>query len=376
MTSPDIRFALPLASENRWSDLLAVLVSTDPVPICGLLDLDVPPGSLALHRELSVNAKNRPDLVLTDGERRAAVMEVKVLSGLGRRQLDRYEEAEPNADVYAVVFPERLVVDTEGSPLWRPLHWETVIGAYCDSVNPWVRTTAESWLAHLAASMPALGPTTQWNDLTDGEDFVIAMRARMSWMFSNLQRAEGLTYDLIGSSAGVSWVLRMYTDALVEGYRVLVEFEERLPVRDYPKVANAAKRPPLGPSAKVVLLQHGITTSAGFDWNYLYAMWPVMELARSDWVTAAAKPKKHDRVNHLAIVAKGAPKYLGIGFGEAQARINGTCMFGARIQLPADISLAGAKAAFEDLSGLVLDMAAVNPPELRRPDNGDVETTG
>jgi hypothetical protein len=59
-----IGFALPLNSENRWSDMLAVLVSTDAGPICRVLGLDVDPEQVVVHRELSLNAANRPDVVL------------------------------------------------------------------------------------------------------------------------------------------------------------------------------------------------------------------------------------------------------------------------------------------------------------------------
>jgi hypothetical protein len=144
----------------------------------------------------------------------------------------------------------------------------------------------------------------------------------------------------------------------------MVDVEENLPVRDFPKYAGQSGfRAPLGPSVKVTLLQHGVDTSAGFDWDYLLAMWPLMARARTDWVRNAARPKAvHDREGHRAMIAKGGPAFLGIGFGEAQARINGACMFGARIQLPADIRLKEVLATLHDLCPLILDMAALQWP--------------
>jgi hypothetical protein len=68
----------------------------------------------------------------------------------------------------------------------------------------------------------------------------------------------------------------------------VVEIEENLSVRGYPRYFTSEGRKPRGPSAKVCLYQDGITTSAGFDWDYLLRLWPVMEQARSDWVTNAA----------------------------------------------------------------------------------------
>lgn len=62
------------------------------------------------------------------------------------------------------------------------------------------------------------------------------------------------------------------------------------------------------------------------------------------------------------MVAKGGPKYLGFGFGEAQTKINGQCMFGARFQLPPDITLGGLVTTLEETAGLLLQMAQVQPP--------------
>jgi hypothetical protein len=72
--------------------------------------------------------------VLQAAGRRVAVIEVKVLSGLGFRQLDRYAEAVPGADRYIVVFPERLTVDVSAQPRWRPLTWEAILRRY--SLSP------------------------------------------------------------------------------------------------------------------------------------------------------------------------------------------------------------------------------------------------
>lgn len=151
---PEIRFALPINSENRWSDLLAVLIATDPKPACELLGLDAAPGQVVVEREVSVDSANRPDLILRVGSRRVAVIEVKVLAGVGPKQLDRYQEAEPGADEYVVVFPERLIVDTRGASPWRPVTWEALLDAYAGSSHPWVKTCSAAWREHLAAALP------------------------------------------------------------------------------------------------------------------------------------------------------------------------------------------------------------------------------
>jgi hypothetical protein len=97
---------------------------------------------------------------------------------------------------------------------------------------------------------------------------------------------------------------------------------------------------PTGPSIKICLVQIDVATSAGFDWDYLRSLWEIMGPAREDCVTAPARPKApHDRAGWQRMVANGAPKYLGIGYGEAQARQAHECMFGARFQLPPEVTL-------------------------------------
>jgi hypothetical protein len=60
-------------------------------------------------------------------------------------------------------------------------------------------------------------------------------------------------------------------------------------------------------------------------------------------------------------VAAGAPAFLGIGFGDAQAKINQACMFGARIQFPADSTLAEISGEVATLAELRFKLAQVAP---------------
>ncbi|MCE0486370.1 type I restriction enzyme HsdR N-terminal domain-containing protein [Ornithinimicrobium sediminis] len=360
-----IDYALPLGSESRWSDMLATLVATDPEPMCRLLDLEVPAAAVQVHREVAVDRANRPDIVLTHDGQRVAVIEIKVLAGLGYRQLLRYQAAEPGARAYVLVYPRRLALDVTGAPDWRGLDWEDLLDCYTSSSHPWVAQTAAAWCHHLATSLPRVDASTVWGDLDEGQDFVLALRARMAWLYSNYQPPEGIDLDLVGSAAGVSWVLRQIADAPRSGYQMVAEVEENLPVRDYPKYHYASNRhQPLGPSAKVMLMQPEVRTSAGFDWEYLHALWPTMAAARTDWVTHAARPRAaHDREGHQRIVAAGAPRYLGVGFGEAQARQRGGgCLFGARVQYPPDITLQQVIIELRSLGRLVTDLSRVSSP--------------
>jgi hypothetical protein len=315
-----------------------------------------------VRREGRGTGRDRIDLLVRDGDRLRAVVEVKVLSGLGRRQLERYRQAHPDADDYLLVFPERLPTHVAQDAGWRPLTWDQLLDAFTESPHPWVAQTAAAWREHLDIALPAVDATTRWNALRVGEDFVVAMRTRMSWVYDHLDPPAGIGHDLVESSAGVSWVARMNTPARDDEYVIRVEAEENLPVRDYPKYAGE-RTVVRGPSVKVCLVQTGVTTSARFNWDYLLALWRVMAAARADWVTAPARPKAaHDRAGWQAMVAAGGPPYLGIGFGEAQARRSHECMFGARFQLPADIELAAVAGALHATATLMLDLARIEPP--------------
>jgi hypothetical protein len=75
---PNLSFVIPAANENRWSDLLAALITTDPAPIGRLLDVDFD----TVRREVVVPGQvgrksDRLDLLLLPGDREMAAIEVK-----------------------------------------------------------------------------------------------------------------------------------------------------------------------------------------------------------------------------------------------------------------------------------------------------------
>ncbi|MEU7477802.1 hypothetical protein AB0A63_17585 [Lentzea sp. NPDC042327] len=355
------RHLVPLGAENRWSDLIATLIELDPKPVAALLGLGDSPQRVSVHREARAGHRDRVDLLVTvEGEQRC-VAEAKVLSGLGSRQLQRYRDAFPDVAHHVLISPERLPLDAPRSSGWRSVYWEDLLRALTGSDNPWVAHTASDWLSCAEQAVPQLCPDTRWNDLEPGEAFVIALRARMAWVHRRLRPPPGVDHDLVSSSAGQSWVARLHTPARKAGYLVFAEAEERLSVRSYPKYAGDPNwGSPMGPSVKVCLMQTDVRTSAGFDWAYLHALWPVMEAFRQDWVTSPAKPKAaHDRAAWERMVAAGGPRHLGIGFGENQAKQRGQCMFGARFQLRADATLAEIAAELNATTRLLLDLAAV-----------------
>jgi hypothetical protein len=351
---------LPLENENRWSDLLVVFIEADPVTASAALGLwpvrlSVP----RVRREARGSGKDRIDLLVWDRDALRAVIEIKVLSGLGRRQLDRYRGAHPDAGAYLLVFPQGLPVHMHAGSAWIGLTWEGVLSEFGRSPNSWVAETAAAWRSHLASALPTVGSGTRWNDLRTGEDFVIALRARMSWIYEQMHLPAPIVHDLVESAAGVSWVPRMSLPARRPDYLIRVEAEENLPVRDFPKYASATGLAPRGPSVKVCLVQTRVTTSAGFDWDYLRSLWEIMGPTRDDWVTAPARPKAaRDRAGWQRMVASGAPKYLGIGFGEAQARRAHECMFGARFQLPPEVPLQRVADELHGMANLMLTLAS------------------
>jgi hypothetical protein len=85
---PDLSFVVPAANENRWSDLLATLISTEPDRIARLLQIECD----SVRREVVVpglagRRSDRLDLLLQSAGRSTAAIEVKLLSDLGPRQL-------------------------------------------------------------------------------------------------------------------------------------------------------------------------------------------------------------------------------------------------------------------------------------------------
>jgi len=88
---PNLSFVIPAANENRWSDLFAALITADPAPLAVLLGVTFD----AVRREITVPGQagrksDRLDLLLLNGNSEIAGNEVKLLSDVGPRQLERY----------------------------------------------------------------------------------------------------------------------------------------------------------------------------------------------------------------------------------------------------------------------------------------------
>jgi hypothetical protein len=228
-------------------------------------------GSVAkvkVHRQAAVDASHHTDIVVDADGRCLAVIEVKVLAGLGPLQLDGYASAVPEAGAYLVVFPQSLTIDLAGAPRWQGVSWETLLDKSTDPATPSGSPPAppRGWSTWIA-SCPRWTPTPVWNDLVEGEDFVVALRTRMSWVHGQLAPPPSARHDLVSSAADTSRVARMYTDAQAPGYRVVAEAEENLPVWEFPKFAGPGQRQPRRPGGlaetrcRIPRLLHAVAAS-------------------------------------------------------------------------------------------------------------------
>jgi hypothetical protein len=144
---PDLQFIVPATNENRWSDLLASLISTDPGPIAQFVGAKPD----EVQREVVVRGQvdrksDRLDLLLLRNGHPLAAIEVKVLSDLGPRQLARYLEAFPDAGAHHVLHLGQLPLSLRTAPQWQSLTRESVLTAHSQSAHPWVADTARAWL--------------------------------------------------------------------------------------------------------------------------------------------------------------------------------------------------------------------------------------
>jgi hypothetical protein len=134
------------------------------------------------------------------------------------------------------------------------------------------------------------------------------MRARSSWVFDHLSLPDGVDADLVQSSAGVSWVVRVFEQTPNPGFWILAEAEETLAVRSWPKTARADGPKPRGATVLVTLWQNKVRDSTTFDWDHLHRLWPRMAAHRQDWAPEAARPKStHDKEAVARLRASGAP---------------------------------------------------------------------
>lgn len=360
----DLRFLVPIGNENKWSDLLATMIEADPVPMAEVLGLPEMADGITVAREHTGGSQeDRLDLWLESIGGLTVAIEAKVLSVLGRDQLDRYQQRFEGAVKYVVLYSDRLGLNAPTDSAWESLSWERVIKAYEASAVPWVAQFAAAWTAHMDAQMPIVHAGTAWNAIPERHSVILGLRARVSWLAHELRPDWPLEADVVPSSQGKHWVARLYRDAAKPGYQAVLDVQERL--SSFALKWDATADLLLGPVALIALKQRDVTTSEGFDWEYLARMWPLMEASPvaalgglGTWVeTSAARKAPHDKAGYQAMVAAGAPKFLGKGYGEAQTKITGECMFGAFLRFDRGITLGELRDALLRLGDLLNEMA-------------------
>lgn len=208
--------------------------------------------------------------------------------------------------------------------------------------------------------LPQANADTRWNDLRARDPVPLIMKARMTWVYEHLAPAAPLKTDFMASGGSKGWVARLHMPSPVAGYMIAAEVEDTS-ARTWPAhLQPGDPNPVTGPKIWVGLRQHDVTGSQGFDWDYLASLWPLMSAAHDDWITTGpGLPTPHDRAAWRRI---GSPRHLGYGFGHREAIKNNVCMFGARIQLPADTQLGQIVDELHKVAQLLLNMATVKPP--------------
>jgi hypothetical protein len=381
---PDLSFIVPVASENRWSDLLATMVATDPEPMGRLIG--AAPDEVrreALGRSAAHGRADRLDLLLLRKGTPLAAIEVKLLADLGVRQLDRYAAAFPEVERRFVLHLAGLPLSLRAAPGWLPLTWESVLRAYAaHSHHDWVRATAVAWLDALDSLLPKVDSQTVWNDVPDdAAAFELALRVRMVWLARRMDDWCQLDHELSLSSGGGVWVAAMRAEASpATRHRVIAELQEAMDPRSWRRDSSRPYRSRLtGPVILVGLSQSEVSSSAGFDWSLLHAIFKQRVVSPSgeildgrDWQTTSAGPRNPtDRANWLTMVADGAPPWLGKGYGMATARSHGVCAFGARVQLRPDLTLGEIDTNLRSFQDLVVTMASSMAALERTPRRGN-----
>lgn len=347
--SLDLRFLLSINSENAWSDLLATLMTADAVTTREVLGIDGN-GPLVIRREVSKSRgrrlSDRPDLVVEAEGRTVAVVEVKLLAGLGDEQLERYYlyvgESDRNQCRFLAVSLQHIRLDTTHAQQWDNRTWEKLLAPFTSSEVPWVATTAAAWLDHIASQVPAVDGATVWNEV-DGIDLYLALRLRAAYLYENVSVPEGSSKSIVEIGSGGLYVAIVDAPIPGSGYTVRWEATEHLPTQDVGKLVDGSGL--RGVEVRFFLVQQGVRTSKGYDWDHLGRLWHEY-LAAEEWIPWRQYPPRKrlqweiDGVDRLKEL--GAPAFLGNGYGEGQAKLSGEVELGARFVLPPTTTLAEA----------------------------------
>ena len=225
-TELDLRFLLPLSNENAWSDLLATLMTADERTMRRTLGI-ADDAALVIRREVSKSrgdrGADRPDVVVEAGGRGLTVLEIKVLSGLGPEQLERYlayvDHSDRDACAFLAVSPKGLRVNTQHVRAWRNTSWEELIEPFMTSDVPWVAATAAAWRRHLETHVPRVDGASIWNGIVD-EDLLLALRARATYLHDHVALPHGSARTTLEIGSGGLWATTVDAPICGTGYVV------------------------------------------------------------------------------------------------------------------------------------------------------------
>ncbi|MGI5054504.1 PD-(D/E)XK nuclease family protein [Streptomyces sp. JAC18] len=351
---PDLRFLLSINSENAWSDLLATLMNADQAITRSVLGIDTV-GPLQIRREVSKSrgrkAADRPDLVVEANGQVVAVVEVKLLAGLGIEQLERYYRyvAEEDRDDcrFVAVSLQRIRLDTTHAQDWQNLTWEELIAPFASSPVTWAATTATAWTSHIKSQVPEVDGHTIWNQIA-GIDLYLALRLRAAYMYDNVALPGGSSKAIREIGSGGLYVAILDAPIPGSGYTVRWDATESLPTQEVGKLVDSSGLRGVG--FRFFLVQQRVTSSKAYDWDHLALLWQEY-LAQEDWIPWRPHPPRKtlqwEKDGVARLKALGAPAFLGAGYGEKQAKLSGEVEFGARFVLPPSTTL---KEATEVLS--------------------------
>ncbi|MFC8620638.1 PD-(D/E)XK nuclease family protein [Streptomyces anulatus] len=343
---PDLRFLLSINRENAWSDLLATLMNADQAITRSVLGIDAV-GPLQIRREVSKSrgrkASDRPDLVVEANDQVVAVVEVKLLAGLGIEQLERYYRyvAEEDRDDcrFVVVSLQRIRLDTTHALDWQNRTWEELIAPFASSPVPWAATTATAWTSHIKSQVPEVDGHTVWNQIA-GIDLYLALRLREAYMYDNVALPGGSSKAIREIGSGGLYVAIVDAPVPGSGYTVRWDATESLPTQEVGKLVDSSGL--RGVDFRFFLVQQRVTSSKAYDWDHLALLWQEY-LAQEDWIPWRPHPPRKtlqwEKDGVARLKALGAPAFLGAGYGEKQAKLSGEVEFGARFVLPPSTTL-------------------------------------
>jgi hypothetical protein len=276
--------------------------------------------------------------------RTVAVIEVKLLAGLGDEQLERYyqyvDEPDRESCRFVAVSLQRIRLNTEHAAEWDNRTWEDLLAPFATSPVSWAATTAAAWLRHIDEAVSVVDGATVWNQI-DGSDLYLALRLRSSYVYENVVLPAGSfrSVEEIGSGGLYSAMV----DAPIpgSGYTVRWEVTEHLPTQDVGKLADGSGL--RGAEVRFFLVQQNVTSSRTYDWDHLNLLWREY-LEAEGWIRWRPHPPRKRLPWEIDGVARlrqlGSPAFLGYGFGEGQAKLSGEVHFGARFVLPPTATLA------------------------------------